>query len=336
MYLRGLQLIAAVTDGDVIYYLHDGRGSVVQLVNTRGEVLQSYRYTAFGEEINPDENDANPWRHNAEYFDTSSGLYYLRHRFYNPATGRFLNEDPIRWGYNWYLFTSNNPIMFIDPWGLSDVAIAGFVDDRGGTFGWCPIDRNSYFVLGDVRLEIFWGADFSGFNTPGIDANWINERWYANELVLEAFFAFGLGPRNIYDALNSFSNADLATLEKFLEFLLITNHIMFPHIPEKLREMPRYIAVATFISFIRDVDVRRDDDKTRTRGILRDFFGFNNDQITSIGTAFSFARQNISPVNATATENLGPLSGIGSVISGFDFRSSSAYRTPGDPKFKAN
>jgi len=46
-------------------------------------------------------------------------MYYLRARYYNPATGRFLAEDPIRDGLNWYVYCAVNPIRFIDPSGLA-------------------------------------------------------------------------------------------------------------------------------------------------------------------------------------------------------------------------
>ena len=53
-----------------------------------------------------------------EYFDNESGLIYLRARYYNPKTGRFINEDPIRDGLNWYVYCENNPVKFVDPSGL--------------------------------------------------------------------------------------------------------------------------------------------------------------------------------------------------------------------------
>ena len=38
--------------------------------------------------------------------------------YYDPAIGRFVSEDPICHGYNWYIYANNNPIMFQDPSGL--------------------------------------------------------------------------------------------------------------------------------------------------------------------------------------------------------------------------
>ena len=43
----------------------------------------------------------------------------MRARYYQPTTGRFTQEDPAKDGLNWYTYAANNPIMFIDPSGLS-------------------------------------------------------------------------------------------------------------------------------------------------------------------------------------------------------------------------
>jgi RHS repeat-associated protein len=48
---------------------------------------------------------------------------YYRARYYNPAEGRFLSEDPItfRGGVNFYRYSSNNSVNFVDPFGLNPV-----------------------------------------------------------------------------------------------------------------------------------------------------------------------------------------------------------------------
>jgi len=62
----------------------------------------------------------NPFRFNGEYTDFETGFQYLRMRFYDPNLGRFINEDPIRHGFNWYKFAAINPIMFVDPTGMRE------------------------------------------------------------------------------------------------------------------------------------------------------------------------------------------------------------------------
>ncbi len=115
-YFFGLHLISS----DDYKYVLNAHGDVVALVNSSGTVTKRYEYDAFGVELNPDENDTNPYRYCAEYFDVESGTIYLRARYYSPNHGRFTQLDPARDGLNWYAYCSNNPILFVDPWGLSE------------------------------------------------------------------------------------------------------------------------------------------------------------------------------------------------------------------------
>jgi RHS repeat-associated protein len=62
------------------------------------------------------------------------GTYYLRARYYQPTMGRFMSEDSIRSGLNWYTYCANNPIIFIDPLGLA--LLRQYVDDNKGTVTW--------------------------------------------------------------------------------------------------------------------------------------------------------------------------------------------------------
>jgi len=86
-------------------------------------VSMTYEYDAFGNEKVSDINDTNPFRYCGEYFDGETGLIYLRARYYDPSVGRFISEDPVRAGTNWYIYANNNPIMFIDPMGEDAIII---------------------------------------------------------------------------------------------------------------------------------------------------------------------------------------------------------------------
>ena len=113
-YFFGLHLVSS----DDYKYVLNAHGDVVALVNASGTITKRYEYDAFGVELNPDETDTNPYRYCAEYFDIESGTIYLRARYYSPNHGRFTQLDPARDGLNWYAYCANNPIMFVDPWGL--------------------------------------------------------------------------------------------------------------------------------------------------------------------------------------------------------------------------
>ena len=53
-------------------------------------------------------------------YSYSTGLYNFRARYYDPETGRWLSKDPIgiSGGLNQYVFCGNNPVNYVDPWGL--------------------------------------------------------------------------------------------------------------------------------------------------------------------------------------------------------------------------
>ncbi len=110
-------VFARQTSDGTDYMLKNGHGDVTKLVRN-GAVVQNYDFDAFGNQKTETTNDTNPFRYAGEYFDEESGLIYLRNRYYNPETQRFITEDPIQDGLNWYAYCGNNPINFVDPTGL--------------------------------------------------------------------------------------------------------------------------------------------------------------------------------------------------------------------------
>ena len=112
-YYRGIGIIK---NGDGLYYLYNGQGDVAMLTNADGAVVASYTFDAYGN-AQQDNTVYNPFGYRGEYVDSETGFIYLRARYYDPTTGRFINEDPIRDGLNWYAYCNNNPVMFVDPSG---------------------------------------------------------------------------------------------------------------------------------------------------------------------------------------------------------------------------
>jgi RHS repeat-associated protein len=118
-YLRGMNLIASL-GSETSYYLYNAHGDVVQLTNSTGTVTKEYDYDAFGSEQTPSSTDQNPFRYCGEYLDNETSTYYLRARYYNPTTGRFLAEDTYRGratdllSLNLYTYCWNNPVYYAD------------------------------------------------------------------------------------------------------------------------------------------------------------------------------------------------------------------------------
>jgi RHS repeat-associated protein len=61
-----------------------------------------------------------PFQHTAREWDTETGLYYYRARYYDPQTGRLISEDPLGFsgGENFYSYGDNEPTDFEDAAGL--------------------------------------------------------------------------------------------------------------------------------------------------------------------------------------------------------------------------
>ena len=104
--------------------LHDPNGNVVTLLNSSGEVAESYRYSAFGEKtvngVQSDSQIGNPWGFASKRYDSETGFIYFGRRHYDPEIGKWLTPDPIGYadGPNLYAYLHNNPLNAIDLYGL--------------------------------------------------------------------------------------------------------------------------------------------------------------------------------------------------------------------------
>ena len=97
--------------------MKNGHGDVTRLL-AGSTVSQSYDYDAYGLQKEEDATDSNPLRYCGEYTDEETGFIYLRNRYYDPSTERFISEDPAQDGTNWYAYCGGNPLRYVDPLGL--------------------------------------------------------------------------------------------------------------------------------------------------------------------------------------------------------------------------
>ena len=99
------------------YYLGDALGSVRQLVDDGGETTLARTYEPYGDLAQATGTAQTDFGFTGEFTD-SSGLVYLRARYYDPLSGRFFQIDPSRQEENLYQYAGSNPVMNIDPSGL--------------------------------------------------------------------------------------------------------------------------------------------------------------------------------------------------------------------------
>ncbi|HNM20215.1 MAG TPA: RHS repeat-associated core domain-containing protein, partial [Nitrospira sp.] len=137
-----------VADG-TLYYHQDGLGTVTELTDINGSVAKAYAYDAYGNLLESPGTVEQPYTYTGREYDSESGLYFYRARYYDAGMGRFLQKDPVglRGGINIYRYASNNPAKWRDPVGLWDF---------GNTF---DAISNVFSVAGDGE---YYGAAIGG------------------------------------------------------------------------------------------------------------------------------------------------------------------------------
>jgi len=115
--LYGLQRISMTnSSGGQTYYQYDGLGSVRSLSDSSGNSAATYSYDAFGNTGVTTGSVDNDFLFTGEQMDAETGLIYLRARYYDPETGRFISRDPAT-SISRYTYGYNNPVRFTDPSG---------------------------------------------------------------------------------------------------------------------------------------------------------------------------------------------------------------------------
>jgi RHS repeat-associated protein len=115
----------------------DGNGNIVAYVDmATGNRSATYEYGAFGEALIADGPlaDAFMFRFSTKYLDAETGLYYYGYRYYNTATGRWINKDPLheQGGVNLYAYVGNRVTSFFDTDGR--LPFSGMSADSWGGF----------------------------------------------------------------------------------------------------------------------------------------------------------------------------------------------------------
>ena len=196
------QIVADETPTSVNWALVDNQGSVRDVIDSNGQVLNHIVSDSYGQVTSETNANVNfRYGYTGRERDKETGLQYSRARYYDSRTGAFIGQDPIGFAAgdaNLYRYVGNSPTNFSDPSGLltlykgnllGDFLRAGALSPFAGAVGQIP--GVSAF---DVDIKVNAGEKFAE------DA----QRYYANRYIDES--------KPWYDRAGSFAGGLLASL----------------------------------------------------------------------------------------------------------------------------
>jgi RHS repeat-associated protein len=176
------------------FYGYDGFGSVRQLTSSAGTVTDTYDYDAWGNSVNTTGTTPNAYLYRGEQYDSDLNLYYLRARYFNPLSGRFLTKDTDEGDpaapetLHRYVYAGSEPVDHLDPTGHNSITqsllkigawVAGTVMALGETvrLTWCKIWGWNKLAV-DADVDSFYGPKRTKKPQPdpGMDkfCRWVN------------------------------------------------------------------------------------------------------------------------------------------------------------------
>ena len=172
-------------NGAVYLFRKNVFGDVTHIYDMNGVLHARYIYDAWGNHtvVNDTETEIgtiNPIRYRSYYYDTETKLYYLRARYYDPETGRFISQDNVSYldpahliGLNLYVYCSDNPVTGYDPSGkfvitLSSIIIGALIGAGIGaavSFGATVVNDykdDGEIFNGSVSVKAYFGNTLGG------------------------------------------------------------------------------------------------------------------------------------------------------------------------------
>lgn len=142
----GKYVVSLNFNGTEYYYLRNAQNDIIGLIDGNGNEVVKYTYLTYGKllSIEGSLKDTlgvkNPYRYRGYRYDTDTGLYYLKSRYYNPEWGRFLNADGILGEtgqlltHNLFAYCYNNPVILEDSSGFRPTVYDGSQREPAGRY----------------------------------------------------------------------------------------------------------------------------------------------------------------------------------------------------------
>ena len=160
-------------NGTFYGYIHNLQGDIVGILDNSGNLVVEYAYDAWGKPVVVRTlttayealAELNPFRYRGYVYDGETGLYYLRSRYYDSNSCRFINVDsyPGKLGqsypHNLFAYSYNSPVAFTDKDGYSAIASAaiGAISSLIAGINWAGVGA----AIGKIGGAIFtaWLAE---------------------------------------------------------------------------------------------------------------------------------------------------------------------------------
>jgi RHS repeat-associated protein len=215
-YIHGPQIVGRIgADGSERYYHTNHVGSVVALTDGAKVVTDRYAYTPFGIPAGSEGTASNPFTYvgSLGVMAEVDGLYFMRARFYEPSTGRFMTKDPIqgnlfkRGSMTMYTYAQNSPLKYIDPKGTTVVwTITGPWDltadkqtllaaHEKGWIGESEFDRSFRLSIQSIQtdseesvkeeVKMPWGYPYTHMDLPWSIRGWADQYEQDTDLQLD-------------------------------------------------------------------------------------------------------------------------------------------------------
>jgi RHS repeat-associated protein len=212
------QPLSMLRGGAVSFFQSDVLGSTTSLSGSSGALGNTYTYDGYGKLTASTGNVANPFRFTGREFDPETGIYYYRARYYDSTAGRFVSEDPIRFrgGIDFYAYTYNNPLNWIDPFGLEvqecrrplsfdfsgDLPPHTFIYSTDTGTGWGLGPKNLWWAFSGAEsgkpvpgeIELDFPYDPSGKLKPGYQCDKVSNDHCFEECVSEKYLEIAPEP----------------------------------------------------------------------------------------------------------------------------------------------
>jgi RHS repeat-associated protein len=157
--------------GAVVWSLGDRQGSVVDLVDENGVVLNHFVYDGFGNRSGSTTAEFR-YGYTGRELDGETGLYYYRARYYDSSVGRFISEDPVGFAAgdtNLYRYVGNNSTNYTDPSGnLAFLPILGILAVGALFAGAANVISQDIKIAEGSQEHFNWGEFGSSLGTGAV------------------------------------------------------------------------------------------------------------------------------------------------------------------------